>query len=166
MNDSYTSFKNATIKHISSCLPVCQQAPFRRHTLSPEVSHTLAGFLSATAAANNPSRFCRCLQEGNRQRQASAADYKYRPRWRNPISCLRGEVRWSIVFIEGRRMKKNKTGKALEYRSDPNGGVVFPLLNVMESCDYGATEVKPSAWTLPAVGQSHEIWFWGCLALV
>lgn len=54
----------------------------------------------------------------------------------------------SIVLIEGGGKKKqNKTGKALDYRSDPDGGVVFPPLSVMESCDYGEPKVKALAQT-------------------
>lgn len=63
----------------------------------------------------------------------------------------------------GRMKKKEKpTGGALDNRADLDGGVVFPLSSVLESCDYGESEVKLLARTKPAKGPSHGIGFWCC----
>lgn len=93
-------------------------------------SRDTGSFLSVTAVLHNSSVFAAvCSKRTGKDRHLLLTTNVGGGGETQSLSC--GGV-WggSIVLIGG-------AGRVLDYHSDPNGGIVFPLLDETDSCDYG-----------------------------
>lgn len=113
INESKWICTHAIVKRIRHHLPECQQATFRRRTLSPGVSHTFrdpGGIFICHRSGKQPRPLLPLFAGREHAKIGICCRLQIRVEVEKPNLIFAGGLGGrSIVLIEGGRKKKNKT---------------------------------------------------------